>query len=251
VKPLATPGLIPAQPAPTQAGMARFSARQFLLFLVFFFVSAPFVEKLPHGDFIDGGLLTLVLVSGVLAVGSDRKTLWLAGILVAPVIIGRWMNQFHPGLVAHEIFIVAGLVFIVFLIAHLLRFILRAPRVTSEVLCAGISTYLLLGMLWMFAYLLVAELVPGAFSFSTGPESSQALSAFNAYYFSFITLCTVGYGDVVPVSHVARMLATMEAITGTLFMAVLIARLVALYSTRPPTATRPDERTDSQPKEFD
>ena len=52
----------------------------------------------------------------------------------------------------------------------------------------------------------------------------------NAFYFSFITLCTVGYGDITPVFDVARMLAAMEAITGTLYVAVLISRLVALYS---------------------
>ena len=249
MKPLANPGLNPAQPAPSQAGMARFSARQFLLFLVFFFVSAPFVEKLPHGDFIDGGLLTLVLLSGVFAAGSDRKTLWLAGILATPAVIGRWINQIWPGLVSHEIFLGFGLVFIIFLIAHLLRFILRARRVNSEVLCAGISSYLLLGLAWMFAYLLVNELVPDAFCFTAGPESEHVLTAFNAYYFSFITLCTVGYGDIVPVSHVARMLATVEAITGTLFMAVLIARLVALYSTQSPkVADEPNARTDFRPK---
>jgi hypothetical protein len=238
-------------PALLQAGMARFSARQFLLFLVFFFVSAPFVEKLPHGDYIDGTLLTLVLLSGVFAVGSDRKTLLLAAILVAPAVIGRWIHQFWPGRVSHGIFLGFGLVFILFLIAHLLRFILRARRVNAEVLCAGISSYLLLGLAWMFAYLLVNELVPDAFSFTTGPDSEHVLTGFNAYYFSFITLCTVGYGDIVPVSHTARMLATMEAMTGTLFMAVLIARLVALYSTQPPAADRPEVSTSTHPEKID
>ena len=242
-----TPQAKSEPPARSQLGVLRFSAEQFLLFLAFFLVSLPFVEKLPHGDYIDGTLLTLVLLSGVIAVGRSRRTLTLAAALVVPAIIGRWVNQLHPDLVAREVFIVAGLAFIIFLITNLLRFILRAPRVNSEVLCAGISAYLLLGMAWMFAYLLVAELVPDAFSFATGPESGRVMSAFNAYYFSFITLCTVGYGDIVPVSHVARMLAAMEAATGTLFMAVLIARLVAMYSIQPPTTGQPENRTDSQP----
>jgi voltage-gated potassium channel Kch len=56
------------------------------------------------------------------------------------------------------------------------------------------------------------------------------MTRFNAFYFSFITLTTVGYGDITPVSPIARMLAVMEAMTGTLFLGVLIARLVSLYS---------------------
>jgi len=222
-----------ASPAPGQIGIVRFSAVQFLIALVFFFVSAPFVEKLPHGDFIDGSLLTVVLILGVMAVGGSRWKLAVAIILAFPAVIARWMHLLNPN-VMPEFFYAPGLVFIVFLIANLMYFILRAPRVNMEVLCAGLSVYLLLATAWMFAYLLVARLSPGAFLFTAGPEAGQTLSGFNAYYFSFITLTTVGFGDIVPVSHTARMLAAVEATTGTLFMAVLIARLVALYTTQPP-----------------
>ena len=58
-------------------------------------------------------------------------------------------------------------------------------------------------------------------------------------YFSFITLTTVGYGDIAPVAKVARMLAVMEAITGVLYMAVLISRLVGAYSSTPPLTEGP------------
>ncbi len=97
-------------------------------------------------------------------------------------------------------------------------------------LCVGISAYLLLGLSWSFAYLLVAQLAPGAFFLNNGTTTGHSLHGADAFYFSLITLSTVGYGDIIPVSNVARMLAAMEAITGSLFVAVLIARLVALYS---------------------
>ena len=87
----------------------------------------------------------------------------------------------------------------------------------------------MLGLLWTVAYWLVDQLDPGAFAFNTN-EGRQSISGFNAFYFSFVTLSTVGYGDITPVSKVARMLAAMEAMTGLLYVAVLIARLVALYS---------------------
>ena len=217
---------------PLRIGVVRFSAAQFLGALVLFFIAAPLVEKLPNGSFIDGTLLTLVLATGVLAVGRHRKNLILAAVVVAPAIVCRWVHHFWPDLVSTEIFLSTGLMAVAFVFGNLLHFVLRAPRVNSEVLCAGISAYFLLGLLWAFGYLLVAGLTPGSFAFSTGAPASRALGNFDAFYFSFVTLSTVGYGDITPVSNGARMLAMMEAMTGTLYVAVFIARLVALYSSR-------------------
>jgi hypothetical protein len=117
-----------------------------------------------------------------------------------------------------------------FVIAQLLHFILHAPVVTVEVLCASIAAYLMLGLMWTLAYWLVDQLTPGgAFSFNTG-RGGHSMDGFSGFYFSFITLSTVGYGDITPVSRMARWLAAMEAITGLLYVAVLIAWLVSLYS---------------------
>jgi len=121
-------------------------------------------------------------------------------------------------------------VVVVFVVVNLLRFILRVPSVTMEVLCASISAYLLFGLMWMMAYWLVDQLTPGgAFSFNTNART-RSMDGFNAFYFSFITLSTVGYRDITPVSRIARWLAALEAMTGLLYVAILIARLVSLYS---------------------
>jgi voltage-gated potassium channel Kch len=125
-------------------------------------------------------------------------------------------------------------------VTRLFRFILTAVRVNIEVLCAGIANLLLLGLLWGFAYELVGQLNPHAFAFASPPGVEQTMTRMNAIYFSFVSLSTVGYGDILPVSGVARMLATMESMTGMLYVAVLISRLVALYST-PPAPTGPPE----------
>ena len=81
--------------------------------------------------------------------------------------------------------------------------------------------------------MLVARLVPNAFAFSVGPASRQSMDGFTAFYFSFATLTTIGYGDISPIANVARMLAVMEAVTGVFYITVLISRLVALYSSNP------------------
>jgi hypothetical protein len=208
----------------------RFSAVQLLIALGIFFTCAPFLEEIKAGDLIVSFLLSLVLLSAVLAVADRRRTLVIAIWLAIPTLVARWFNHFRPDLVPPGVFLIGGLLLFIFVVAQLLRFVLRAPSVTAEVLCASIAAYLMLGLIWTLAYWLVDRLTPGgAFSYNTnaGPRS---INGFDGFYFSFITLSTVGYGDITPVSRIARWLAAMEAMTGLLYVAVLIARLVSLYS---------------------
>jgi hypothetical protein len=210
--------------------LRRFSAVQLLIALALFFIWAPFVEEIKGGDLIVSLLLSLVLVAGVLAVADRKYVLFIALVLAIPAIAGRWINHFRPDLVPSPVFLVAGLVLIFFVVANLLRFVLRAPSVNTEVLCASISAYLMLGLMWTIAYWLVDQLTPGgAFSYNTN-AGTHSMNGFTGFYFSFVTLSTVGYGDITPVSRIARWLAAMEAMTGLLYVAVLIARLVSLYS---------------------
>lgn len=209
----------------------RFSTVGLLISLVVLFICAPVVEEFKVGDIVVTVLFSLVLLAGVLAVADRKRMLVFAIVLVIPAIVGRWINHFRPDLVSAAVFLISALILVAFVVGNLLRFVLRAPSVTVDVLCASIAAYLMLGLMWAMAYWLVDQITPGgAFSFNTnaGPRS---MKGFTGFYFSFITLTTVGYGDITPVSKAARWLAAMEAMTGSLYIAVLIARLVSLYST--------------------
>ena len=209
----------------------RFSTVQLLIALAVLLNGAPFVEEIEGGHLILSVLFSLVLIAGVFAVADRKRTLVIALVLAVPAITARWINHFRPNLVHPAVFLVCALLLLAFVIAHLLRFVLRAPVVTVEVLCASIAAYLMLGLMWTVAYWLVDQLTPGgAFSFNT-ERGLQSINGFTGFYFSFITLSTVGYGDITPVSRAARWLAAMEAMTGLLYVAVLIARLVSMYST--------------------
>src|SRR6266496_3157745 len=207
--------------------MRRFSTVELLIALALLFFLFPFLEEVKGGELIVSILFSLVLFAAILAVADRKRVLLIALVLAVPAVGGRWINHVRPDLVPPAVFLVGGLVLIIFVVAHLLRFVLRAPSVTTEVLCASISAYLMLGLMWTMAYWLVDQLTPGAFAFNVGPRS---MNGFNGFYFSFITLSTVGYGDITPVSRIARWLAAMEAMTGLLYVAILISRLVGLYS---------------------
>ena len=220
-------------------GISRFSVAGFLACLVVLFVAAPFAQMFALGRLLEPSLLTATLISAVFAVGHRRQVFWPAVVILLPTVVVRWLNHFWPETVTLAWFLPCVLIFILFIIVQLMRFILVAPRVDGEIVCAGISVYLLLGLLWGFAYMLVAWLVPGAFFFDGRIEAPQEMTSFTSVYFSFVTLSTVGYGDITPVASVARMLAAAEAMTGTLFVAILISRLVSLYSKPPvPPPTR-------------
>jgi hypothetical protein len=225
----------------------RYSAVELLAVLALLFLSAPFIEDLPNGNLLEAVLMSGVMVSAVLAVGGRRRTLLVALLFFLPAFASRWLHHFAPSVVTSLLYPFAALAFFIFVIAHLILFVLRAPVVDANVLCAGLSGYLLLGLLWVPAYVMVGQLNPGAFKFSAGRDAEAAMHGFNAFYFSFMTLCTVGYGDITPVSKGARMLAVVEAIAGLFYVTVLISRLVAIYSSnQPSSAATPQTKAASQ-----
>ena len=159
---LATGKRAAAKPA-RRFGAFPYSAVELLASLALLMVAAPFVEDIPNGDLVEVVLFSLVMVLAVMAVGGRRRVFAVALLLVIPALAAKWVNHVWPKVAPPEIYLVASVVFFAFVIAHLLRFILRAPRVDPNVLCAGISGYLLLGLLWVPAYVLVAQVSPRRF----------------------------------------------------------------------------------------
>jgi hypothetical protein len=207
----------------------------FLIAEVLLLAVVPFVDQLRNGELIESALLTLVLLMAVLAVGGRRATLITAAVLLAPGALGRWLAHFRPGLVSVVFTNAASIVFVAFVIVHLLRFILHAPRVNNEVLCAGVATYLMLGILWAFAYLLMARLDSGSFLVRRASGPHRPLAGYEALFVSFGTLANVTFDEVGLVSKPVRMLAMAQVMTGMFYVAMLIARLVAIYSGNEPT----------------
>ena len=99
-------------------------------------------------------------------------------------------------------------------------------RMNAETLWAAINVYVLIGMLFAFVYMLLEQLVPGPFKGGFSAHRRGQLFV----YFSFVTMPTLGYGDVTPDTQIAATLAFVQALIGQLYVAILIARLVSMYS---------------------
>lgn len=96
----------------------------------------------------------------------------------------------------------------------------------------AIAAYIIFGMMFSFAYMLIYYLDPSSFLISDRIDMTEFSPGYNFVYFSFVTLCTLGYGDITPLSHIAQSASILEAMIGILFPAILIARLVGLADSR-------------------
>jgi hypothetical protein len=228
-----SPETDPIRPPTLQGvGFYRRSVSIFLGALVLFIVAMPFTQYLADPGLLESPLLAVVLICGVLAVGGRRKSLFLAACLAVPALVARWLWHYWPNPLHHGLFLALGTLLFLQVTVQLLSFIVRARRVDAEVLAAGVATYLVLSLMWAMLYLIVGFLEPSAFALPASVVSSKGFDGFNALYFSLATLTTVGYGDISPAAPVTRMLAVLEAVTGVLYLSVLIARLVTLYTDR-------------------
>ncbi len=117
--------------------------------------------------------------------------------------------------------------------ASAMRFALSGRTVDGEHVYAALSAYLLAGMFFGVLYWALTAVWPGSFVDTAGPAAPAVLPLSTAVYFSFVTLATLGYGDVLPRSEMARGLAVLEAVGGQLFVAVTIARLVSARAQAP------------------
>ena len=199
-------------------GLSIFSA--WLLILVF--VLPPFLPPGTGRSFAADAVFALVLLTGVLALsehGLAWRLLMAAALVAIGVLLANWMIP-----VAQPVIRLAELVSLLLLLVVVLGQTFRAGPVTRHRIQGGIAAYLLLGLVWADAYALVETLHPGSFSGPIGVAGGRR----GWLYFSFVTLTTVGYGDILPVHPAARSLAMLEAVTGPLYIAILLARLVSL-----------------------
>ncbi len=114
--------------------------------------------------------------------------------------------------------------FVAFVLALLLNYALRAPRVTQNTVLASVCAYVLLGVVWGFIYLLIYEFNPAAFTLDTTEGTPEV----QLRYFSMITLTTIGYGDIMPKSTGARAMAALEGLVGQIYLTAILARLVGI-----------------------
>ena len=195
-----------------------------LLILLFgtIFVLGPLLSAQIVSPFILDIALALILVAGAFNVTSRASVRGLSLLLaVLSVVINRLGLPFSErAVVAADMLLSAG-IFVGITVLMIKRFIVRGCEPAHRI-AGAVAVYLLLGLIWTRLYQVVELASPGAFRVPDGESPNSASLA----YFSFVTLATLGYGDISPINIVARDLAVLEAIMGQLYLVILISRLV-------------------------
>lgn len=214
--------------------------------LVVLFVIFPFVPLGDLGRLLVTAGLTLVLLSGSFSFSGRPRLRRLAVILAIFALASHWLC--HVGEI-HGLLIWAytsTILFLALTAGGVLTRVVGGDRVTPHHIQGAVAVYLMFGLIWACAYAVVEMRQPGAFNLphmaeAGGVMESQQNDLRHLVYFSFVTLTTLGYGDISPASFGARTLVTLEALVGQLYLVILIARLVSLevaYSGRgsPPSS---------------
>ena len=188
------------------------------------FTLRPFLEGFVGIGFLVDIFATLILLSGIHAASSSKRILYLALIIAIPTILANWASNFakYPSLfLVSDIF--SG-IFFIFMAVVILNYLFREKQITGDVIAGAVCAYFLLGLVWSNIFSILEFLQPGSFDI---PQSMYAESPSFMYY-CYVTLTTLGYGDITPISSQARSLSITEAITGQIYLATLVARLVAI-----------------------
>lgn len=207
----------------------RYSLFLLLSLVAFLLLSSYVKEKQVLGDGVLALSMYVTLVAGTLELSQKGSWRWPGTFLAGISMLIMLVHFFHPAYmirVANWFFLAA---FLGFVSVALFSYLGLPGSVTRGRIYGLVNLYLLLGLFYFAIFKLMETVQPGSFR-ETGLPPSDGISLHALLYLSLVTLTTLGYGDVVPVSHPARMLAALEGVTGVLYIAITVARLVAAYA---------------------
>jgi len=211
--------------AGTDSLFARYRHAQLLVAVALLLLVDPFLSGYVGTRILDAFLI-VTLISAIVACASSRRHIVIGVSLAVCVMVALFLRERGKIESADLALSLLAICFFAYVIALVLGSVFRDERqVSLNTICGGLSVYLLLGLLWAFVFAVLESAVPHSFE---GIDHTGGTGYRRFFAFSFVTLTTLGYGNVVPLTARAEALAFSEAIVGQLYLTVLVARLVAL-----------------------
>jgi hypothetical protein len=200
-----------------------------IVLIVMMIVLAPFIQDFIRISYLIQLFFTIIFITTIYAVSQKRNHIIIAVILSIPTILALWSNEIAINNTLITIGYICGLILFAFVIILILKYVFSEQVVTRQTISAAIAVYLLIALMWTFIYRLIAMLYPGSFAIA----HSELQGVANIYiYFSLVTITTLGYGDITPIGSHAVSMAVLEAVTGQIYLVVVVAWFVGMYVSR-------------------
>jgi MFS family permease len=198
-----------------------------LVSLLTLIILLPLLEDSILGSIVLLVLFAFILLFGVYAISYDIRNIAISLMLAVPTFIVVWTETFQssPELLIARFLL--SMFTILFILITILWNILSVDKVSMDEIYGAVCVYILIALVFSQVYSLLYVLSPASFYFEFGHFSFSSI-----LYFSFVALSSVGFGDIVAVSPLARAIVTLELIAGVIFVAVLIARLIGAMTGR-------------------
>ena len=197
-----------------------------LISILLLLILSPLLYNFIGIKFFLNVFMTAILISGTYAVSNKKIYILITAVLAMPMLLSMWSADFVQIpyiLLTGEI---CGVLCMAFMVIIILSHIVRVKNVTEDVIFGAIVVYLLIGLMWSFMYSVAEYIHPGSFVMPEGPIKN---SEFLFTYFSFVTLVTLGYGDITPLTAPVCSLSALEAIIGQIYLIVVVAWLVGMF----------------------
>ena len=212
--------------------------------LIGLIVIYPFGANSRLGEVIFIVMGVIIYVAGIYVIAPKRgQMFFIIGVALAASLFEIVSIYFKSEFLFNLSIIFSTLLYLL-IIRHILHYILIRGPITADKLDGATAVFITLAILWAGIYALVENLQPGSFKFPAEQNVGDPWRYYDLLFFSFTSLTTVGYGDIVPVSDQARMLSILEQLVGVFFVAVLIARLAGVYPPHVPRGKRVSPRQE-------
>jgi hypothetical protein len=211
----------------------KFGFALLLIFLIGSLLVPAYFENKVMGGAALRVLFSVILLASLYLIAYQLRELIIGIALAIPTLLANWWGElFSP---PWNVYVSSAfyIIFLCYISFFIIRFIFATKQISLDMIFAAICLYMYIGLIWTFVYLIMEVSHPGSFSFSTelpdDPESWIHSLRSNLSYFSYVTLSTLGYGDVTPFTRLARAWAILETLIGQFYLALVIARLVGLF----------------------
>ncbi len=209
------------------SGISNTARFLIIICVVFCYIALPpFLDLIFESTAFFDIFNTAVLISIVFALDRNKRYVIISASLATPLICSIWLVRTTGITMLGPIGLFSGTLFFLFTAVHILKFILSREKVTLEVILGAVAVYLMQGIIWAISYGLLEKLNPGSFDFGS---NALPFDTYSIVYLSFVTLTTLGFGDITPVTPTAQSLVIVEALVGQIYLVVVVAWLVGMF----------------------